>query len=168
MTLRSISNGDAELIGEWMSEEENYRWLDFGAGRQSLTAVNIRIMMQRDIHAIRVFTPDSDDVPIGVVALSDIDRNARTACLWYVLGDKTFAGRGYTARAASKMLREGFSDLGLQSVYAWTVDSNAVSIRILERNGFRVIGRRRECHYLSGQIRDRLLFDLLASEYKEL
>lgn len=168
MKVKPINNTDAELIGEWMSQEENYQWLDFGAGHQMLTPINVRIMMQRDIHVIKVFTPDSEDFPIGVVALSDIDRKARTASLWYVLGDKKFAGRGYTARAASKILGEGFTNLGLQSVYAWTVDNNAISIRILERNGFRVIGRRRECHYLSGQIRDRLLFDLLASEYREL
>jgi RimJ/RimL family protein N-acetyltransferase len=168
MKLRLIDNADAELIGEWMSQEENYQWVDFGAGHQSLTPINVRIMMQRDIHVIRVFTPEMKDLPIGVVALSDIDRKAKTASLWYVLGDKRFAGRGYTARAASKILGEGFIDLGLQSVYAWTVDCNVASIRILERNKFRMIGRRRECHYLSGQIRDRLLFDLLASEYREL
>ena len=42
------------------------------------------------------------------------------------------------------------------------------SLRIIERLGFRFIGRQRQCHYIDGRPYDRLLFDLLASEHQEL
>jgi RimJ/RimL family protein N-acetyltransferase len=47
------------------------------------------------------------------------------------------------------------------------VDHNP-SLRTIERLGFRFIGRQRQCHYIDGRLYDRLLFDLLASEHREL
>jgi hypothetical protein len=42
------------------------------------------------------------------------------------------------------------------------------SIRTIERLGFRFVGRQRQCHTIDGRPYDRLLFDLLASEHREL
>jgi RimJ/RimL family protein N-acetyltransferase len=67
----------------------------------------------------------------------------------------------------SRLLSIGFSALGLGAVSAWVVDGNTPSLRILERNSFKFIGRQRMCHVLGGAPRDRLLFDLIASEHKE-
>jgi len=60
-----------------------------------------------------------------------------------------------------------FRELGLRAVNTWLVDGNP-SLRIIKRLGFRGIGRQRQCHYIDGRPRDRLLFDLLASEHREL
>jgi len=151
-----------------MTQKENYQWLDFGNGNQILNEISLKIMIQRDIHLIRSFTSDSEDAPIGLVALSGISHNFKTATLWYVLGDKSYGGKGYTARAVSKILHAGFKELGLQAVNAWAVESNTPSVRVLTRNNFQPIGRQRKCHYIEGRPFDRLLFDLLASEYKEI
>jgi RimJ/RimL family protein N-acetyltransferase len=93
---------------------------------------------------------------------------SRSATLWYVLGNKAFEGRGHTKQAARKMLEEGFGELGLHSVNAWVVETNQASIRILERIGFRLLGMQRECHLLDGVLRDRLLYDLLATEFRAI
>jgi len=95
------------LAAQWLGREENYKWLDFGDGAQALSVVSLRIMSQRDLHVLRVFTPDDSDLPIGIVALSDIRRHSKTAgSLWMVLARKRYAG--YAARAVSKLLTFGF------------------------------------------------------------
>jgi ribosomal-protein-alanine N-acetyltransferase len=114
------------------------------------------------------FTPDTNGTPIGVVALSNISRTFKTATLWYVLGDKRFAGQVHTGRAVSRLLGHAFDVLKLQAINAWAVDSNVASIRVLTRNGFQFVGRQRRCHIIEGRAADRLLFDLLASEYQPL
>ena len=167
MQLIPIESSSLDLVGEWLNRKENYQWLDFGSGNQTLTPVSLKFMMQRDSHLLRVFTLDSDNTPIGLVALSNIALNFRTATLWYVLGDKRYAGQGYTTRAVSLILTAGFKELGLQATNAWVVEQNQPSIRVLLRNRFQVIGRQRRCHYIDGQPFDRLLFDLLATEYKQ-
>jgi hypothetical protein len=52
-------------------------------------------------------------------------------------------------------------------INTWAVDHNQ-SLRIIERLGFRFIGRHRQCHCIDGRLHDRLLFVLLASEHREL
>ncbi len=156
-----------ELAAGWLGKEENSKWLDFGTGVHAVTAVSLKIMTQRDLHVLRVFTPNDSDVPIGVCGLSNVDRRFKTAgSLWVVLGEKRYGG--YGRRAACKLLTIGFGELGLEAVGAWTVEVNAAARRGLEWLNFRYIGRQRRCHWIDGRPYDRLLYDLLATEHREL
>lgn len=166
MDLKPVDNSLIPLIAGWMADKENYQWLDFGCGRQILEPSLIALMTQRDMHHLRVFTADSGDADVGLVALSDINKKFRTATLWYLLGDKRYARQGYTTRAVARILSEGFNGLGLKAVNAWAVEQNVSSIRVLSKNNFQLIGRQRKCHYVDDQCLDRLLFDLMACEYQ--
>ena len=66
------------------------------------------------------------------------------------------------------MLTLGFTELGLHAVNAWAVECNHASVRIIERLNFRPMGRQRQCHVIEDRVYDRLWFDLLASEHKEM
>ncbi len=156
-----------ELVAAWLARKENYQWIDFGNGRQILTPALLKIMAQRDTHFLRAYTGDSDAIPIGLVGLNGVDRTFRTATFWGASGDKSFRSRGYSTFASSRLLTLGFRDLGLHAINTWAVDHNP-SMRTIERLGFRFIGRQRQCHYIDGRLYDRLLFDLLASEHREL
>jgi len=156
-----------ELAASWIAQKENYQWLDFGNGRQLVTPALLKIMAQRETHFIRVYTADMEDKPIGIVGLNNVDRTFKTATLWGVAGEKSFALRGYASLGASKLLTLAFRDLGLHTVSTWVVDRNP-SLRSVERLQFRYIGRQRQCHFIDGRPYDRLLFDLLAGEHREL
>ena len=153
-----------ELAAGWLARKENHQWLDFG--RQPVSPALLKIMAQRDTHFMRAYTWDGDD-QIGVVGLNGVDRVSRTGTLWAVAGEKSFSNRGYVSLATSKFLTLVFTELGLYSVNTWIVDRNP-SLRSLERLGFRFIGRQRQCHMIHGRLHDRLLFDLLATEHREL
>lgn len=169
MQLKPIDSPELiKLVSGWLGEKSNYQWLDFGNGIQILTPVTLKFMIQKDHHLLRVFTADEEDVPIGVVGLSNVDRQFKTAMPWVVLGDKRYSGKGYPVRACSKIMTVGFTDVGLRAVHAWAVEHNVASLRIIQRLHFRLIGRQRHCHYIDGQPYDRLLFDLLASEHKDI
>ncbi len=155
-----------ELASSWLSNDENSKWLDFGSGVQALTPTTLRIMTQRSLHVLRVYTADTDDVPAGVAGLSNVDRRFKTATVWAVLGNKRYGG--CTTRAVSRLLTLGFTELGLVAVNAWTVDVNVAARRVLEHLGFSYVGRQRQCHYVDGRRHDRLLFDLLAGEHASL
>lgn len=166
MNLHPLSAAHIPLVAQWLQRKENYQWLDFGGGRQILSDAMLKIMTQRGDNHLRVFTSERADAPIGLVGLSNIALNFGTANLWYVLGDKSYGGQGYTTRAVSIQLRFGFDNLALASVSAWTCVDNMPSIRALEKNHFRLAGRLRHSHRVNELPVDRLLFDLLASEYQ--
>jgi RimJ/RimL family protein N-acetyltransferase len=154
-------------VAAWLADERNSRWLDFGAGVQSPSPAALRIMAQKDAHVLRVFTDDEGGMPIGVVGLSNVDRRSRTAMIWIALGERRFSTKGYAIRASEQMLTLAFTELGLHAVNAWAVECNYASLRVIERVGFRPIGRQRQCHRIDGRAYDRLWFDLLASEHEE-
>jgi RimJ/RimL family protein N-acetyltransferase len=168
MILRPMeSAADFELAAGWLQLKENNQWLDFGGPRQGVTPALLKIMVQRQTNLIRLFSPLGDETAIGMVALNNVDQNMRTGSLWAVAGDKSFRFRGLTQIAASRLLTVAFQELGLHTVNTWTVEHN-VSVRSVLRLGFRLVGRQRQCHFIDGQPYDRLLFDLLASEHREL
>lgn len=154
-----------ELAAAWLAKEENYKWLDFGNGVQRVSPITLRIMTQRDMHVVRIYTSDPGDVPAGIVGLSNVDRHFRTAAVWAVLGNKRYGG--CTTEAVGRMVTYGFTTLGLHAINAWTLEINVGGRRILERLNFRFIGRLRQCHYIDGRPYDRLLFDILATEHQE-
>lgn len=164
MTLIAPDADLLALAATWLADETNHRWLDFGLGRQTVTAPVLTLMARRPANLLRVFTAD-DGTPIGLVALSDIAPEFGTAMLWYVLGARAYGGRGYTSRAVGELLTEGFSGRGLGAIHAWAVEINRASIAVLTRNGFSMIGRQRRCHVVDGHHHDRLLYDLLAGEH---
>ncbi len=155
-----------ELAAGWLARKENYQWLDFGNGSQPVSPALLKIMAQRETHFLRLYT-DQDDVPIGICGLNGVSRNFSTATFWGAAGEKSFRSRGYGTLAGSKFLTLAFHDLALQTINTWVVEHNP-SLRIMERLGFRFVGRQRQCHYIDGRPYDRLLFDLLASEHREL
>lgn len=165
MKLSPLDSSTIDLAAKWLAYETNYQWLDFGGGSQVVTPVLLAFMQQRDVNLLRLFAADSNDTPIGLVALSNISRGFKTATLWYVLGDKTYADRGYTSRAVSDILSIAFAETGLQTINAWAVECNLPSLRVLAKNHFRLIGRQRQCHFIDGRAFDRLLFDLIAPEH---
>jgi RimJ/RimL family protein N-acetyltransferase len=156
-----------ELAAGWLAQKENHQWLDFGGGKRIITPPVLRVMAQRDTHFMRVWTSDRDDTPIGIVGLNNVDRNSRTATFWGVAGDKSFRNRGTGTRAAAMFLSLAFRELGLHSINTWVVENNP-SLRIGERLHYHYIGKQRQCHWIDGHLYDRLLFDLLASEHREL
>lgn len=162
--VEPLAPAGVETVASWLADEENHKWLDFGGGVQALGAVTLRTMLQRGTHAFRLFFADAGPAPAGVVGLVALDRRFKTAALWYVLGDKRHAGRGLTTRAVAEVLAEAFGALGLGAVNAWAVDRNVASQRVLERCGFKRIGRQRRCHVVDGEVCDRLHYDLLPEE----
>jgi RimJ/RimL family protein N-acetyltransferase len=156
-----------QLAAGWLAQKENHQWLDFGNGRQLVTPALLKIMAQRETHFLRIYTSPRDDTPIGILGLNSVDRAFKTATFWGAAGDKSFRNRGYSTLASSKFLTLAFRDLHLRVINTWAAEHNP-SLRTIERLGFRFLGRQRQCHYIDGRLYDRLLFDLLASEHREL
>jgi len=167
MQLKPVDSAEMlQLVVAWLSQKENYQWLDFGDGRQMVSREWLKISMQRGTHVLRVFTSD-DDVAIGVTGFTNINTFFKTANVWVVLGDRTYAGQNYATRGISKMMTLGFQQLGFESIHTWIVDGNP-SVNVARKVNFKPIGRQRRCHYIDGRPYDRLWFDVLASEHEEV
>ena len=89
------------------------------------------------------------------------------AMLWYLLGDDSLTGRGITSQAVRMLSHLTFKELQLAVLYAWIMENNVQSRRVLERSGFQECGRIRNAANFSGQQVDRVYFDLTSGTISE-
>jgi RimJ/RimL family protein N-acetyltransferase len=166
MKLLSIEDGDFPVVCQWLSES-GCEWLDFGDIKK-FTPLALKAIMRKKDEVYRLFTTDeAPSQPIGIVALHNVQRKYKAASIWAVLGRHEFSKHGYTCRALIEILKMAFFELDIKSINAWLVDGNRPSIRLLEIMGFHYVGRQRKCHLIQGEWHDRLLFDILASEFSK-
>jgi ribosomal-protein-alanine N-acetyltransferase len=98
------------------------------------------------------------------VTLTNIRRGvAQAASVGYWIGGP-FARRGYMTAAMKALMPFSFQGLRLHRVEAACIPTNAASIALLERSGFRREGHAREYLCINGAWQDHLLYARLADD----
>ena len=94
----------------------------------------------------------------GTVALSNITRGPfQSANLGYWV-TRDANNRGLATTAVAEVIELAFGDLGLHRLEAGTQVDNIASRRVLEKNGFELIGLAPRYLLIAGEWRDHLLF----------
>ncbi|MGH3654904.1 GNAT family N-acetyltransferase [Glutamicibacter sp.] len=99
------------------------------------------------------------DVLIGSASVWVTDRKAKAGEIGYTL-NRGYWGNGYATETAGLLLRLGFEVLGLERISATCDARNAASIRVLEKTGFKLKGRRVEDPESSTGRAETLLFNI--------
>jgi RimJ/RimL family protein N-acetyltransferase len=164
-TIEELVPEHFELVASWLSKGEINRWLtaEWRSRVVTTTVIAMAVRNRRN----RLFLVRCDSRPCGLAALADFDVGDRTAMVWYALGDEAVSGRGITSDAVAQLARLCFDRLRLASVYAWIMEGNAASKRVLQKAGFREAGRIRHAASLDGRQVDRIYFDLIAGELRQ-
>jgi ribosomal-protein-alanine N-acetyltransferase len=98
----------------------------------------------------------------GMIALSNVVYGAfRSANLGYWVDAKR-NGRGLATRAVAALAEHAFGSLGLHRLEAGTLVDNPASQRVLEKNGFELVGLARNYLHIGGEWRDHLLYQRTA------
>ncbi len=162
VTLRKAIPEDFAQIAQWLSNREISRWLSSEWRNRDVTASTIAILARNQRNAVYLVL--SDGVPCGMAAFSEIDTVDKTANVWYFLGDQSLAGKGVTTAAIRQFVRLGFNEMQFNSLAAWAMETNRPSQRVLEKAGFKHVGRIRHSAMFQDKSVDRILFDLLPTE----
>ncbi|HEY7706158.1 MAG TPA: GNAT family protein [Gaiellaceae bacterium] len=108
--------------------------------------------------AFRYFAILDGDRIAGAVALSNIVLGpAQSATLSYWVAEAV-RGRGLAADAVADVIEVAFGELRLHRLQAGTLVDNVASQRVLEKNGFELIGLARRYLQIAGGWRDHLLY----------
>jgi len=86
---------------------------------------------------------------VGFCGIGSIDWHSRKAMVWYFIG-KEHWGKGYGTETLALLCRFAFENMNLRKLYAHVYGPNKASIRVLEKNGFELVGRLREHTHLPG------------------
>jgi RimJ/RimL family protein N-acetyltransferase len=161
-TIEELQSDDFGLVATWLSRNEINRWLTAEWRNRVVCTTVLAIALRNPKN--RFFLVRCNGLPCGLAALADIDLADATAMVWYVLGDSAFSKRGIASEAVKQLVRKSFHELKLQSLYAWIMEDNTASGKLLHNVGFRDVGRIRQAASSNGQQVDRIYFDLIAAE----
>ncbi|TYK52346.1 GNAT family N-acetyltransferase [Actinomadura decatromicini] len=98
----------------------------------------------------------------GRITLNNVLRGPLQSCFLGYWVARAHAGRGVATEAVRRALDVAFGDLRLHRVEAFTRVDNHASQRVLERNGFTVVGTARRHIHLDGRWHDERFFERLA------
>jgi RimJ/RimL family protein N-acetyltransferase len=104
---------------------------------------------------------------IGSNGLAHIDWLNNTAETETGITRGTYRGGGYGTEAKHLLLEYGFNLLGLHMVRSVAWAYNTRSCEALRKQGYRDAGRLAWTGIKSGEMADHLIFDLLASEWRD-
>jgi RimJ/RimL family protein N-acetyltransferase len=162
ITIEEITPERFELVARWLSQPDINRWLTGEWRGRDVTSTNVAMAVRNKRN--RIFVVCADGSACGVAALADLDVSDHTAMLWYLLGEVRFAGEGVISEAVRQLVSRSFRQFELRSVFAWVMEDNAASIRVLQKVGFREVGRIRQATCSNGRQVDRIYFDLISEE----
>ena len=98
---------------------------------------------------------------IGLMLQKDIERISAEIGYW--LGER-YWNRGIVTEALRALTEHSFSSLPLHRLFALPMAENGGSVRVLEKAGYTLEGRLRECAVKDEKIVDMLLYSILESE----
>lgn len=167
MILKKFCPQWAWIVTQWLIESKKKESIRIGMNDQELDPLTFRHMCNDPCNRFYLIFEEEQRQPVGIVALSEINIHSKTARLWYVMASVNPVDIKYLSEAMHQMAVIAFNELGLESIYAWTLNTDAISKQVLVNNRFNFIGRRRQCHPIDGKLYDRLLYDIIAEDFLE-
>lgn len=163
ITIQALTPDSFPLCAEWLSQPETNRWLTAEWRDRAVEPKTLAIFLRNKKN--RVWLSMYKRVPCGIVAIADLDLVDFTGMAWYFLGEKSLSGKGITSDALKQMTAKAFTELGLKSLYAWTMEDNLPSRRVLEKAGFQYSGKLRQAAFSAGSQVNRIYFDITINEF---
>ena len=119
-----------------------------------------------DIIDYAIHKKDTDEL-IGCGMIAHIDRYNGRCDLGISLGwNQGNWGKGYASEALHAIIAFCFNELGMNRIGVEIYEFNTRSIRLVERNGFRQEGTRRQFIFKDGVFKDERLYSLLRDEWE--
>ncbi len=166
MLIRELSLEDLAIRVKWMNNPKVYSSMHFDLPvKMDNTVAWYERNKDNGSRSDVVFCDDGEIVAFG--GLTSITSDTKKAELYiFVAPDAQHTGLG---TKATKLLCDwGFSKLGLKKIYLYTNEDNMAAIKVYEKCGFVLEGRHRK-EYLNekGELKDRLYYGLLLSDYEK-
>ena len=146
---------------DWFANEKMTRFSDnqyrtFSYETQTLYVKDCLENTDLDIYGI--FDGSSH---IGNVAISGLNSPHNRAEISYLIGEERYWRRGVGTFAVSAIVELSKSKYQLNKLYAGLAAKNLASKIVLERNGFRLEGKRKKHLFYNGEYHDQLDYGLL-------
>lgn len=167
LRLRPLSQNDAEDLQKIADNKNIWRWVqDRFPHPYSLQDARNYIEQSGNSDDEFIRAIEFEQKVVGVIGLKKKNGLYRfSAEMGYWIGEP-YWNMGFATQAVKAMLSIAFDSWNLMRVYAFTMQGNDSSQRVLEKSEFTYEGVRRKAAYKDGKFHDELLFSILKDEFK--
>ena len=165
LTLRVLSAEDiSDEYVSWLNDYEIVRFTDQRFYKHNRENVIEYINEKYNSNVDLLFGIFLDHHHIGNIKLGPIDFNNKVSEISYFIGRKEMWGKGLMEQVICAVVDIAFNDVGLEKVVASTTATNMASVRVLEKCGFFVEGKRVKQALYEGERIDYILFGRLRED----
>ena len=166
VTLRARTEDDADVLFRLAADLATFEERSPGSPAPlSRAAFDARSAADVESAGNVRFVIEVDGLAVGSVSLFDQDDLVRHAEIGIVLLPEA-RGRGIGTEAIAQVVEFAFVRRNLRRLHLQAISSNTGAIRVYEKAGFVVEGRRREHAWVRGAYEDIVLMGLLRSEWR--
>jgi len=165
--LRAIEHDDLKVIVGWRNDPDIYsNFYEHEPLSQAMQVKWFDNFLKRQDEKFWIAETLEDSVPIGTIALIDIDLRNRKAEIGRVLiASNKHRNGGYGSEMFELILKYSFEHLNLNRLYLDVFAENAKAVSFYRKIGLTEEGCYRKHIFSRGAYRDILVFSLLAEEY---
>ncbi|MEG1935721.1 MAG: GNAT family protein, partial [Rikenellaceae bacterium] len=102
-----------------------------------------------------------EDRAIGATDIFDFDAHNSRAGIGIIIFDKTNRGKGYATEALNQLIEYCFETLTVHQIYCNIDAENAESMKLFKKQGFTMIGIKKEWIKSGGKFNDEIMFQKL-------
>jgi ribosomal-protein-alanine N-acetyltransferase len=106
-----------------------------------------------------------DKKPIGIGGLSRIDWYNRNANIFLEIGESNYWGKNIGTEASRMIIDYGFKELNLHKIYAGIYSPNKGSLKVAEKQGFKLEATLKEQMYVDGKYVDSIRYGIFKEEW---
>ncbi|RJP27599.1 MAG: N-acetyltransferase [Candidatus Omnitrophota bacterium] len=165
--LREVDFTDVnEQYLRWMNDREINQYLESRFFPQSLEKLEafVRSMKESKQHVFLAIIDNLANEHIGNIKLGPIDWIHRRAEIGFLIGNKSYWGKGYATEAIRLVVQYAFDTLNVHKVTAGCYSTNVGSVKAMEKVGFMQEGVLKEHCFCNGRYVDIIRFGIIKSE----
>ncbi|HEX8106974.1 MAG TPA: GNAT family N-acetyltransferase [Kofleriaceae bacterium] len=174
LRLRPLEDRDVDDLWPLVSDPELPRRMTWAAHTDRsqtlafLQSTRDRLARGTGVNwAIEVDGRASGSVALGDIRFAVAALRIDDAELGYWIAP-ALRGAGLVTEAAQAVVRFGFEAIGLHKIHVRCVDDNVASRRVIEKLGFRMVGRLEDDVWRDGRWWSMLLYELTAPEWGDV
>ena len=166
--MRALVESDVDGgYSAWLNDPEVNRFNSHGRFPKSQEELLNYVKSVRKNNTIVVLAviDKTNNEHIGNISLQSISWIDRSADLAFLLGNTSYAGKGYMYDAGTLIIQHAFKILNFRRITCGTSSENIGMLKLAEKLGFKKEGIRREALYKHGTFYDIIEFGLMANEW---
>jgi RimJ/RimL family protein N-acetyltransferase len=168
LSYRQLEKKDLKYRLKWLNDPETNEFL--GSRTREGTDLKFHLNWYKEYEKDKrrkIYTIEFDENSIGQIGLTDIDLLDKNACVYVMIGEKNYRGRGIGTEAVKFILDYGFNELGLHKIWLDYHSDNIAGRKCYDKCGFVEEGRCREQILKHGKYIDEIIMGITKDEYEK-